>query len=78
MSDFGSGLSNLGRSANPSMSHLGSLKAQPNASKTSLMTNRTATKSQFNLPPNVVPVSGSFLFFDEKKNRLSDLGSYKN
>ena len=67
----------LGRSVNPSMSQLGSLRANPNASKTSLNSNRTTTKSQFNLPPSVVPVSGSFLFFDEKKNRLSDLGSYK-
>ena len=59
------------------MSQLGSIRMNPNASKTSLNSNRTATQSLYNLPQSIEPVSGSFLFFDTKKNRLSDLGSYK-
>ena len=69
--------SNFGRSCNPSLTQLG-ITMNPKASKTSLNPrNRSTSTSSFALPANIVPVNGSFLFFDEDKKRLSDLGQYR-
>jgi len=34
--------------------------------------------NNFKIPEKVIPVNGSFLFFDEKSKRLSDMGNFKS
>ena len=71
ISELGSALAN---SNSPSMLQL---KVKPSQASFASGTSRS-TNTSFLLPNNIVPVSGSFLFFDETKKRLSDLGDYKN
>ena len=67
--------SNFGVTANPSMSQIG---INENPSKLSLITGRSQStqKTSYALGPQMQQVNGSFLFFDEDKKRLSDLGQY--